>query len=216
GTLVGMGGPMQMLYLHDIRDWAQRHPRCHSFFIHRHALWKDFLWQLHGSITLAHPPRFVVEPRVAEDRVHRFIQRTWMLQQLPLASLLFVFGGVAWVVWGVAVRITVSLIGHWLVGYLAHNRGGRDWHLEGHAVQGHNLGGLGMLAMGEGWHNNHHAFPESARLGIEPGQLDVGWCALLALRKLGLARGLRQPADLPGRPELIRLDGTPAKNPVSS
>jgi len=216
GTLVGMGGPMQMLYLHDIRDWAQRHPRCHSFFIHRHALWKDFLWQLHGSITLAHPPRFVVEPRVAEDRVHRFIQRTWMLQQLPLAALLFVFGGVAWVVWGVAVRITVSLIGHWLVGYLAHNRGGRDWHLEGHAVQGHNLGGLGMLAMGEGWHNNHHAFPESARLGIEPGQLDVGWCALLALRKLGLARGLRQPADLPGRPELIRLDGNPAKNPVSS
>ena len=68
GTLVGMGGPFRMLYLHDIRDWAQRHPACHPYFIHQSPLWLDGWWQLHCAIRLAHPPRFRVETRVAEDR----------------------------------------------------------------------------------------------------------------------------------------------------
>jgi stearoyl-CoA desaturase (delta-9 desaturase) len=206
GTLVGMGGPFRMIYLHDIRDWAQRHPSCHSFFIHQHPVWKDFLWQLHGDIMLTHPPRFVIESHIANDRVFRFMQRTWMLQQLPWAVLLYALGGVAWVVWGIAVRVTVSMIGHWLVGYFAHNTGSRDWHVDGHAIQGYNLNNIGLMTMGEGWHNNHHAFPGSARLGLQPAQPDPGWWILLLLRKLGLAWNLKLPADLAVRPE-VRLIG---------
>jgi stearoyl-CoA desaturase (delta-9 desaturase) len=104
--------------------------------------------------------------------------------------------------------VTVSLIGHWLVGYSAHNLGPRDWHLRGHAVQGHNVPRIGLLTMGESWHNNHHAFPGSARLGLSPAQPDPGWWALRVLHALGLAWNIKLPADLPERPELVPLNLT--------
>jgi fatty-acid desaturase len=205
GVVVGMGGPFRVMYMHEIRDWAQRHPHCHSFFIHRNPIWKDFLWQLHCDIHLQHPPEFRIERSVSENRLYRLMQRTWPLQQLPWALLLYALGGPAWVVWGIFVRITVSLIGHWLIGYFAHNQGSRDWHLTGHAVQGYNLNHLGMLTMGECWHNNHHAFPGSARLGLGEKQIDPGWWAIRTLQKLGLVWAIKLPADLPDRPELSAL-----------
>jgi fatty-acid desaturase len=200
GTLVGMGGPFRMLYAHDIRDWSQRHPDCHPFFIDRHPVWRDLFWQLHCEMRLKHPPKFTIEESVARDPVYKFMQRTWMLQQIPWAILCYVVGGWAFVVWGISVRITLSLIGHSLVGYLAHNFGRRDWYLEGHAVQGFNVPGISLLTMGEAWHNNHHAFPGSARLGLRASQFDPGWWALVTMRKLGLVWNLKQPANLPERP----------------
>lgn len=203
-----MGGPFRILYMHDIRDWAQRHKSCHAFFIHRNPLWKDFLWQLHCEVRLANPPRFEIERAVLSNPFHRFLQRTWMVQQLPWAALFYALGGIGWVLWGISVRVTVSLIGHWLVGYFAHNAGPRDWHLHGHAVQGHNVPRIGLLTMGESWHNNHHAFPGSARLGLTPGQPDPGWWTLRVLRALGLVWNIKLPSDLPARPELVAMTET--------
>lgn len=205
GTLVGMGGPKKMLYLHDIRDWSQRHPACHPFFIHQSGLLRDWWWNLHCEIRLTHPPEFRPDTAVINLRYYRFLDQTWMLLQLPLAAVLYWLGGWAWGVWGICVRIPVSLTGHWLVGYLAHNVGPRTWYLEGHAVQGYNVPGFGLLSMGEAWHNNHHAFPESARFGLERGQNDPGWWFLCGLKWLGLVWDLNQPKDLPHRPELQLL-----------
>lgn len=202
GTVVGMGGPFRMLYAHEIRDWAQRHRRCHPFFIDQRPVWRDLFWQLHCDLRLAHPPRFVIEETVANDPVYRFMQRTWMLQQVPLAVLCFTAGGWSFVVWGISVRVTVSLIGHSLVGFLAHNVGKRDWYLDDHAVQGFNVPGISLLTMGEAWHSNHHAFPGSARLGLRATQFDPGWWALLAMQKISLVWSLKQPEDLPERSEL--------------
>lgn len=206
GTVVGMGGPFRMLYLHDIRDWAQRHRECHPFFIHQNPIWKDGLWQLHCDIKLHEPPKFQIENPVLNDPVHRLLQRTWMLQQLPWAVLFYWMGGAGFVIWGISARVSISLIGHWLVGYFAHNAGGRNWHLEGHAVQGHNVPGISLLTMGESWHNNHHAFPGSARLGLTAAQFDPGWWVLKALSRFGLVSNLRLPQDLPDRPELFLLN----------
>lgn len=203
GVLVGIAGPFRIIYLHDIRDWSQRHPDCHPFFRHAHGWWRDFWEQLHCEITLEHPPRFTIEPRVREDRVYRFLEATWRWQQLPLALALYLLGGWSWVVWGIGVRLWFSLTGHWLVGYLAHNRGGRTWHIEGAAVQGFNVPGFALLTMGESWHNNHHAYPESARLGIGPHQWDVGWWVLSILQKVGLVWAVVTPATMPERKERV-------------
>ncbi|HYF36952.1 MAG TPA: hypothetical protein VD994_16765 [Prosthecobacter sp.] len=144
------------------------------------------------------------------------MQRTWMLQQLPWAILFYAFAGVAGVVWRISVRIVFSETGHWFVGWLAHNVGRRDWHLEGHAVQGYNLPHAGLITMGEGWHNNHHAFPESARLGLRPGQHDPGWWAIRLLRACGLAWDVKEPHDLPARPERTPVASSDHHHPRAS
>jgi fatty-acid desaturase len=71
------------------------------------------------------------------------------------------------------------------------------------AVQGRNVRMASLLTMGECWHNNHHAFPGSARLGLAPGEWDPGWWVLSGLKRLGLVWGIRLPADLPVRPEVV-------------
>jgi fatty-acid desaturase len=142
----------------------------------------------------------VIEDRVASDRFYQWLQATWMLQQLPLAVALYLAGGFSWLVWGSAVRLFVSLTGHWLVGYLAHNCGRRTWRIEGAAVQGYNVRGFALLTMGESWHNNHHAFPESSRLGLKAGEWDIGWFVLSGLRKVGLVWNLSTPETLPRAP----------------
>jgi fatty-acid desaturase len=80
-------------------------------------------------------------------------------------------------------------------------------------VQGHNVRFTSLLTMGESWHNNHHAYPGSARLGLHDGEWDPGWWVLLGLKKIGWASELRLPQDLPPRPELVPLAPAPRVAP---
>lgn len=203
GTLVGMAGPIGMIKQHDLRDWAQRQARCHDYLLHGSGILKDAWWQLNCDLTLENGPEFNIEGKVLSDVFYRFVERTWMLQQVALAIPLYLVGGLSWVVWGVSVRIVVSVGGHWLIGYFAHNRGERTWRVEGAAVQGHNIRLAGLLSMGEAWHNNHHAYPGSAMLGLHIDEPDPGWWVLNALYKLGIVKNIRLPEQLPHRPELI-------------
>ena len=125
-----------------------------------------------------------------------------MLQQLPWALLFFAWGGWGFICWGVCARVSAGVLGHWLIGYFAHNHGQMHFHVDGAAVQGRNIRLTTLLTMGECWHNNHHAYPGSARLGLLPGEWDPGWWALLLLQRMGLVSALRLPQDLAPRPEL--------------
>jgi len=203
GVQVGLAGPLGLLRQHDLRDYAQRLPDCHDYLRHGRSFWLDAWWQLHCELQLADPPELRLEPRVANDAFYRFLERTWMLQQLPAALLLYALGGWGFVFWGVCARVTAGVFGHWLIGHLAHNHGELRIEVRGAAVQGRNVRLTSLLTMGECWHNNHHAYPGSARLGLRPGEWDPGWWTLLALQRLGLVWSLRTPADLPPRPELM-------------
>ena len=213
GTLVGMAGPIGMVRVHDFRDWAQRQAACHDYFCHRRGFWRDGWWQLHCELVLRHPPEFRPEPSLGADRFYAFVERTWMAQQLPWALLLLAIGGWGWVVWGVCARVAVCVTGHWVVGHYAHRQGGQTWVVEGAAAQGYNVRLAGLISMGESWHNNHHAFPGSAKLGLLPGEIDLGWWLIKAFEALGLARRIVTPDLLPHRAELRRVapqaDGGP-------
>jgi sn-1 stearoyl-lipid 9-desaturase len=206
GTLVGMAGPIGIIKIHDVRDWAQQQPECHDYFAHRSSFWVDAWWQLHGTFKLKHPPQLNIESDIEDDWFYQFIERTWMLQQVPWALLFFYLGGLPWVVWGIALRVAVSLSGHWLVVHFAHQKGHQGWSVDGVAVQGYNLSNLSLLTFGESWHGNHHAFPGSARLGIEHGQPDPGWWLIKSLEWLGLAREIKTPAEVGEREGLRRAD----------
>ena len=121
GTLVGMSGPIWMVRTHDLRDWAQRQDRCHDYLAHRRPMLVDAWWQLHCRLELDHPPQFDLG-NVGRDRLYCFFERSWMIQQLPIALVLFSMGGWSWVVWGVFVRVSVSVSGHWFIGHLAQAR----------------------------------------------------------------------------------------------
>lgn len=212
GVQVGLAGPIGLLRQHELRDYAQRLPTCHHYLRHGSSFWRDAWWQLHCSLRLQHPPRLTLDPGIADDRFYRFLERTWMAQQLPPAMLLFMLGGWGFVFWGVCARVTAGVFGHWVIGYLAHNHGAMNHSVHGAAVQGRNVRFTSLLTMGECWHNNHHAFPGSARLGLLPGEWDPGWWALCMLRRLGLVWSLRLPGDLAARPEVVRATSMPTSD----
>ena len=205
GTLVGLGGPFTMMYTHDLRDWAQRQDQCHPYLRHGSPIWKDYWHQIHCRLELHNPPKFHFPEKLTHDPFMRFVQSTAFAQQIPLAIILFAIGGWGFVAWGVAARVSISIFGHWLVGWFAHNHGHQDWIVEGAAVQGHNVKFCGIITAGECWHNNHHAFPESAKLGLYAGQSDPGWWILKALEKVGLVSDLVLPDDLPHRTQLRQV-----------
>jgi stearoyl-CoA desaturase (delta-9 desaturase) len=212
GTLVGMAGPIGMIRQHDLRDWAQRQPVCHDYLCHRRGFWRDALWQLHCDIEMEKAPRFRLEPRLARDKVYYWMERTWMWHQLPVALVLLALGGWSWVIWGVAVRVSVCVTGHWLIGHFAHREGKHrpmTWRVNGASVQGRDVPIAALFSMGESWHNNHHAFPDSARIGLAPNQPDPGWWLIVALEKLGLVWNVVTPATMPRRVELERLRDKP-------
>lgn len=205
GTLVGMSGPLWMIRTHDLRDWAQRQAYCHDYLAHRRSMLTDAWWQLHCRLELDHPPSFDLE-EAGRDPFYRFLEWSWMAQQVPLALALFALGGWSWVVWGVCVRIAVSVTGHWFVGHLAHRVGPQSWHVDGAGVQAHDVPWAAIPTMGEAWHNNHHAFPGSARIGLYPGQHDWGFLFIRGLERLGFAWNIVLPTDLPQRHELRWLN----------
>ncbi|NOT97653.1 MAG: acyl-CoA desaturase [Sideroxydans sp.] len=202
GVQVGLAGPIGLLRQHEIRDYSQRLRDCHDYLRHGRSFWVDAWWQLNCELQLVNPPRIEVEERIINDPIYQFLERTWMAQQLPIALLFFYWGGWGFVYWGVCARITTSVFGHWLIGYFAHNHGGMHYEVHGAAVQGRNIHFTSLLTMGECWHNNHHAFPGSARLGLLPGEWDPGWWVLCLLRYAGLAWDIKLPNDLAHRAEL--------------
>jgi stearoyl-CoA desaturase (delta-9 desaturase) len=94
-------------------------------------------------------------------------------------------------VWGGLVR--VFLVHHvtWSVNSVCHIWGKRPY--KSHDESRNNTL-FGILALGEGWHNNHHAFPTSARHGLAWWQLDISYIVIRTMGLLGLARNIRVPA----------------------
>jgi stearoyl-CoA desaturase (delta-9 desaturase) len=207
GTAVGMNGPLSMVRIHDTRDWAQRQAHCHDYFAHRGSMLGDAWRQLHCRLDLERPPRFEPAPSIGSNLVYRLLERTWMAQQLPIALGLYLLGGWPWVVWGVCVRVSASVTGHWFVGHLAHRRGPQTWLVDGAGVQAHDVPWAAIPTMGEAWHNNHHAYPGSARMGLQPGQFDPGFRFIQLLEALGLAWDIRTPGTLPPRASLQPAGG---------
>ena len=99
--------------------------------------------------------------------------------------MFYALGGWGFVFWGTCARVTACVVGHWLIGYFAHNHGPMHFEVQAAAVQGRNIRFTSLLTMGESWHNNHHAFPTSARHGRRWWEVDLSWLLILALARCG-------------------------------
>ncbi|NVJ13972.1 acyl-CoA desaturase [Myxococcus sp. AM010] len=191
-VLSGLGGPLSWARLHAVRDYWQNRPDCPPYFAYGHSMARDFGWNLHLRFEPADDRALARLPRdVLTDPWLCFLERTWPLHVLGLAGMVLVVLGPQAVALCVCARTATSILGHWAVGYAAHVWGERRHALPGTAESGTNIWVLGVLSFGEGFHNNHHAFPGSARMGQEAHELDLGWWVIRGLRRLGLVRDVR-------------------------
>ncbi len=127
------------------------------------------------------------------DPLMRFVDATflaWVLVGLAFPFALgwaltgSVVGGLTGMLWGGAVRIFVLHHVTFSVNSLCHFFGRQPYETGDHS---RNLAWLALPTMGESWHNNHHAFPTSARHGLRRWELDGSGAVIWALEKLGLA-----------------------------
>ena len=192
--------------------WAAHHRKHHSVADHDgdphsphldqqglKGLWHAHMGWLFDERLTSEPLRYV--PDLGRDPAIRWMSRHFLtlvaagvvapgvlayaLTGRPLALL-------TGMLWGGLVRI--FLLDHvtWAINSVGHITGRRRFATNDHS---HNLPLLSLLSLGESFHNNHHAFPSSAVIGLRWTELDLGYLLIRGLERLGLASDVRRPGD---------------------
>lgn len=134
---------------------------------------------------------------LVNDRMVVFIGRTFLLWAILSVVIPFAIGGWSGLLWGGLVRIFLTHHVTWSVNSVCHTFGKREFETND---QSHNEWIVGLLGFGEGWHNNHHAFPRSAFHGLHWWQFDLSGYLIWTLERFGLARDVyRIPVALRAR-----------------
>ncbi len=175
---------------HSPHIWAGRQLRLLSGFWHSHFGW------LHAN-GYNYPRATVGDLRSRADLV--WIDRHWFgwyvlgLTLPALAGLLVggtVYDALIGFLWGGLFRHFVALQVTFSVNSVCHLWGTRPYDT---ADRSRNSFLLGLIALGDGWHNNHHAFPYSARHGFHWWQPDLTWYVIWLMERVGLAWGVKRP-----------------------
>jgi len=185
------GGPL---------SWAAVHLKHHSFSdkeLDPHSPAAKSLFHAHmGWLFSAERPEPEAFARAQmADPVARFVGRTAFWWAVLGLALPFVFGGWSGFLWGGLVR--VFLVHHvtWSVNSVCHRFGSRPFRTGADRSTNNLL--VGLIALGEGWHNNHHAFPRSAFHGLRWKEIDVSGYAIRLMGILRLASNIyRVPGDV--------------------
>jgi stearoyl-CoA desaturase (delta-9 desaturase) len=205
GSMAAQGPLLRWVALHRRHHQHSDRPGDpHSPHHHGHGLVGLLrgLWHAHlGWVFQPEPPDL---PHYTQDLVRDGVARVasalflaWVALGLLLPALLGGLltgtwaGALLGLLWGGLARIFLVHHVTWSVNSVCHLWGGRPF--PGQDQSRNNLL-FGILALGEGWHNNHHAFPTSARHGLRWWQLDVSYYAIRALALLGLAWNVRLPS----------------------
>ena len=169
-------------------EWAATHIRHHAHsdeegdphsplegFWHAHFGWLFSLRNFSDAKEYA--------PHLLQDPVVMFVSRystVWMLLSFAIP---FAIGGWTGLLWGGVVRLFWSTHTTWSVNSICHTFGRRPFET---TDESRNEWVIGLLAFGEGWHNNHHAFPRNAFHGMRWWQFDLSGLLIRALEKIGL------------------------------
>jgi stearoyl-CoA desaturase (Delta-9 desaturase) len=136
-----------------------------------------------------------------EDRLLVWIDRLYLLWVALTLGLPFLIGywvggswqrGVEAMVWGGLIRIFLYQHATFAVNSICHMFGKQHYRSRDEA---RNNWLVALLVFGEGWHNNHHAFPASARHGLNRFQWDVSWWVIKGMEKLKLVWDVRVPSE---------------------
>ncbi len=179
-------------------EWAATHIKHHAHadkegdphspvegFFHAHIGW------LFKDATA--DPAFYCR-HLLKDPMIVFVSRTFFLWVVLSLLIPFAIGGWTGLLWGGLVRIFLTHHVTWSVNSICHTFGRREFETKDRS---RNEWLIGLLSFGEGWHNNHHAFPRSAFHGLHWWQFDLSGYLILVLERVGLIRDVyRIPASL--------------------
>jgi stearoyl-CoA desaturase (delta-9 desaturase) len=191
GTLALQGGPIGWVATHRLhhqnsdKEGDPHSPRDGGFWAHMG--WILTGDSLHNKTTELLP----YVPDLRKDKFMIWISKWHWVSLVILAVAVFIVGGWRYVMWGIFLRTVVGLHATYLVNSATHMWGSRRF-LTGDAST--NNFWVAILSFGEGWHNNHHAHPQSARHGLAWYEFDLNWYGIFALRTLGLAWDVKLPA----------------------
>lgn len=176
-------------------DWAAFHLKHHAFsdqegdphspvegFIHAHCGW---------FFTVPRPDRERYCKRLLADRLIVAIDRTFLLWVALGLLVPYLIAGWQGLLWGGFVRIAVVNHVTWAVNSVCHTFGDRPFDIKD---QSRNNWLVGLLAFGEGWHHNHHAFPAMAYHGMGWRQFDLTALIIRLLKRLGLVWNVKTPS----------------------
>ncbi len=129
-------------------------------------------------------------PDLRKDKFHLWISQYHWVPLTVLGVILLAIGGWAIMFWAVFLRTVVLLHSTWLVNSGTHMWGSKRFATDDDS---RNLWWVAYLSFGEGWHNNHHAHPQSARHGLAWYEFDMNWYGIRTLQALGLAWDVKLP-----------------------
>ena len=190
GTLALEGGPIYWVaahrchHQHSDTDLDPHTPRHGAFWAH--VGWIIFGKPMHNATDLA--GRYA--PDLLRDRFYRFLSEWHWVPVTFVGALAWIFGGFGMLLWVVPLRIVVGLHTTWLVNSATHMWGSRRFDTKDDS---RNLWWVALITFGEGWHNNHHAHPVSARHGMAWYEFDVSYIQLRVLQILGIAKDVYAP-----------------------
>lgn len=127
-------------------------------------------------------------PDLAKDRFYVWLNNYHWVPLTVSAGILFAIGGLPLFLWGICLRVVVGLHATWLVNSATHMWGHRRFDTRDDS---RNSWWVALLTFGEGWHNNHHAHPTSARHGLAWYEFDISWIQISVLKFFGIVRGVK-------------------------
>jgi len=204
GSLALQGGPIKWVSTHRVHHAFSDRPQdphspTHGFW------WAHILWLFAYDEVLDHPTkhhRYV--PELVRDPVQMFLERTSTWHTVILGTILYAWGGLPFLVWGIFVRIAFVYHCTWLVNSAAHLWGYQTYNTNEGST---NNWWVALLSYGEGWHNNHHAYLHSAAHGLRWWEVDPTYLHIRLLSMLKLATRVRlpqgNPAKLPVAPSIL-------------
>jgi fatty-acid desaturase len=154
--------------------------------------WSHVGWIIENSATLERVGDRSNLNDMEHDPFYSHLEKYYSAHLVLMFAALYAFGGFGAVVWGGAARIVWVWHVTWFVNSACHLWGKQRYNTGDLSM---NNWWVGLLAWGEGWHNNHHAFEFSARHGLEWWQLDLTWMIIALLEKGGLADNVKLPSE---------------------
>jgi fatty-acid desaturase len=188
GTMTLQGGPIFWVATHRIHhQFSDRPGDPHS--PREGAWWAHIGWLLVGESKHNNSKLMAkYAPDLAKDRFYVLLNDYHWVPLFVLAVFLFALGGVPLVLLGIFVQLAFGLHATWAVNSATHMWGGRRFATKDDS---RNNWWVALLSFGEGWHNNHHAHPTSARHGLAWYEFDISWISIQVLRFLGVAKSIR-------------------------